>query len=318
MMRLRRTIWMAAAVVMLCFSSACGTKPEEPKENQTTQAAGVNWEDDALCVVGYIGYDRALAKEEWALAPFFLLNDQLLMPESEREYIFQTGDEVYYLLPRYDDSTVLIEEVDMNGKVSSVLYEGVQEPIVFACNMSDLYSNVRVTVTSDRDSVSFSPYISLRDGGLELPEYVQNLDVSRFFSEEMSGNDYIGNWAYVGEQDGSIYVSMLTLYGDGSADCRLGPTNSEFDFGMDGTYAIVDDSGLEDVPEGALLLRLWGGMYQRDSDGETFIDEPFSYFGIYEATVDGEGNLHLTHLRGDRLPWYWNDKDTQVFVPVMG
>lgn len=89
------------------------------------------------------------------------------------------GDETYLIVPRYDNCTVTITELEMNND-SSQLDEtknekSFQSPVIITCNPSDLYSNVRVSIQLGDDTVSFSPYFSLMDGSLETDARIPSL-----------------------------------------------------------------------------------------------------------------------------------------------
>ena len=86
--------------------------------------------------------------------------------------------EFYLIIPRYPDMAVKLYRNDINGAAPALTFESAAcVPFVVQCNISDIFSDVTVELSYGGEAVSFSPYISLKDGsvqvgerGLELPE----------------------------------------------------------------------------------------------------------------------------------------------------
>jgi len=68
---------------------------------------------------------------------------------------------------------------DMLTQTSSIFYEQPDgSPFVIGCNVSDIFPDVTVEITaSDGEKVSFSPFISLEDGSVEVGE--RGLNITR-------------------------------------------------------------------------------------------------------------------------------------------
>lgn len=77
------------------------------------------------------------------------------------------------------DATVRLLRNDMLTQTSSIFYEQPDgSPFVIGCNVSDIFPDVTVEITtSDGEKVSFSPFISLKDGSVEVGE--RGLNITR-------------------------------------------------------------------------------------------------------------------------------------------
>ena len=65
---------------------------------------------------------------------------------------------------------VLKEDFDTGEK--SVAYEDPDgKPIILHCNASDIFFDADVELTDAAGTVSFTPYISPRDGAIEIGEH---------------------------------------------------------------------------------------------------------------------------------------------------
>lgn len=80
------------------------------------------------------------------------------------------GWEYYLIIPRYEGDTVMVQPLVMDEDSAALRAEGealiYDAPFVLCCNPSDIFSNVSVTLRHGEESVTFSPYVSLRDGSV--------------------------------------------------------------------------------------------------------------------------------------------------------
>ena len=128
----------------------------------------VDGEND-LCAVLFLGYDEASA------------NDAVARLCSEHEVIhemFKNGDvvtfdahggEQYLILPKFVGTTVTVTEVQMDesGALQPVGDPLMTEaPLRVHANYSDIMPSAEITVQYGSRSVTFSPFISLKDGVL--------------------------------------------------------------------------------------------------------------------------------------------------------
>jgi|GEM_PF-1627405 len=275
----------------------------------------VEWEDDALCMIAYLGYSTVgRGLDDWQESYFFLSNPRLAGALASNGYAFITGDEAYYLLPRYDDATVLVELITMDGDVEDVLLESGSEAQLFLCNLSDLYSNCRITVTGNGESVTFSPYISLRDGELGLPDdgTVQNGGAwyGTAQGEESGYGDpqdmaaLIGTWRYTPESRTYGPLYQLDFYDDGSMGYGMGWVDSEWGWGMTGTYEIIGPGGSGTLPEGTVIFNMQSVyMLPLGDEYDPAVEAayvPTLFYGAFQIEFVGD-EIIVTHLNGDKL-----------------
>ena len=157
--------------------------PDDNQEPATGPAAAVTWNSDDLCAVSYLGYAESLGDEELNRnLEAYAQEYDLLADLSSAAMVEVPGYEVYYLVPRDENTTITIYDFFVDGEtgeesIGDVLYESTGTPILLLCNFSDLFSNCSITVTAaSGETITFAPRISLRDGGLELPDSgVQNV-----------------------------------------------------------------------------------------------------------------------------------------------
>ena len=120
---------------------------------------------ESLCSFSYLGYQYDLYSPAFDIAPLltsFPCTEQSVLVDA-------TGEDVFAIVPTNENASVTVERLEMNdnGELvpSEILYEGDGTPFLLRCNVSDIFPNTLVTVTgTDGNTLSASPFISLRDG----------------------------------------------------------------------------------------------------------------------------------------------------------
>ena len=128
----------------------------------------VDTEND-LCAVLFLGYDEASASE----AVTRLCSEYEVIHELFKDGTVVTfdahGGEQYLILPKYVGTTITVTEVQMDesGDLQPVGDPLTTEaPLRILANYSDIMPSAEITVQYGSRTVTFSPFISLKDGVL--------------------------------------------------------------------------------------------------------------------------------------------------------
>ena len=82
----------------------------------------------------------------------------------------------YLIIPRDPNATVRLYKNDMVTDSKTLFYEQTNgDAFVIGCNVSDIFPDVTVSITSGGETVDFSPYISLKDGSVQVGECGLNI-----------------------------------------------------------------------------------------------------------------------------------------------
>ena len=74
----------------------------------------------------------------------------------------------YLIIPRDPNATVRLYKNDMETDAKTLFYEQTNgDAFVIGCNVSDIFPDVTVSITSGGETVDFSPFISLKDGSVQ-------------------------------------------------------------------------------------------------------------------------------------------------------
>ena len=156
------TLLIVALVLTTGFACLMYVNSEAPSENNIT----IVWEEDNIAAMAFLGYGEYL----FALGTYTA--DTAPIPVYEIE-----GDEYYLLVPKDKDTQIKIYENDFNTMEKGKLLFDIEtaSPFVLKCNVSDIFSNVVIELVSPTKTIEFSPFLSLMDGSVVVPEDIQLL-----------------------------------------------------------------------------------------------------------------------------------------------
>ena len=111
---------------------------------------------------------------------------QYLDSEDIPVHYLSSGD-YYLVIPRYSGMELSLYKNDLETSERTLFYHDPDcEPFIIQCNVSDIFSDATIQLTYQGDTVEFSPFISLKDGSLEIGEH--GLNLTRTGSGSQSGN----------------------------------------------------------------------------------------------------------------------------------
>lgn len=211
------------------------------------------------------------------------------------------GDELYYIIPRYYDSEIVIKDA-WDGDL--VFYEGRgDEPILLLTNIGDIYTDAWVTITYKDEVLDVWPGMSGMDARLVTPEYGV-LDISpgypQFDMDEanniaMMEGDWILYYVTDGGYEEEAYITLTDYYEHG--DVR------EYKFYYSGIYNDL-------TKEGEVFYRPPIDFYDPDIDDQPnmlyisaieYGQERFQLFGKFQYEYMNNNNFRLYHLDYDPL-----------------
>lgn len=195
----------------LCFLllSGCGKTPQKPpdeteKPESTTQAEAAALErlqghiadNECMLGVGFIGYIDSESDEK-AVQQF--VNDSALASAypflKGLDEVVIEGSELYAFVPAGKTAviTVYYAEISEDGgyidRKDSPLYIGdAGEAVVLRCNLSEIYSNVLISVSDGKSTLEFHPMLSMKDGHVAAESGCYDFTDYEMTEEELAQN----------------------------------------------------------------------------------------------------------------------------------
>jgi len=131
-----------------------------PSVSQTSKIDRIPFDADQLYAVACLGYESPDGLAAYA--------EQYLDSENLPVHNI-SGGEYYLIIPRYSDMTMRLYRNSMESGEKTLMYESAEsEPFMVRCNVSDIFPDVTIQLTYQSETVEFSPYISLKDGNVEV------------------------------------------------------------------------------------------------------------------------------------------------------
>ena len=141
-------------MLLACLSLAVSCAAQPGKQDAITFAEGQYF------AAAYLGYQEMTDLDAYAR--------QYL--DSDRLPVFHLSDGDYYLLiPRYEGMELSLYRNDLDTGAPSLVYEDPDcGPFILQCNVSDIFADATVELRYEDETVTFSPFISLKDGSVDI------------------------------------------------------------------------------------------------------------------------------------------------------
>ena len=144
--------------------NATETTPSLPDgTEQTAPQSAIPFADGQLYAVAYAGFDEPEALDTWV---------ETYLNGERPETVEISEGEYYLVIPRNPGTMLRVLKEDFDTGEKSAVYEDPDgKPVILHCNASDIFFDATVELTDAAGTVSFTPYISPRDGAIEIGEH---------------------------------------------------------------------------------------------------------------------------------------------------
>ena len=154
--------YLFAVLAVLCLALTACTQAAPSEEEPAFPYENITFQEGQLYAAAYLGWEEMEGLSDYQTA--------YLKGESVPVHYISPG-EFYLIIPRYPDMAVKLYQNDINGAAPVLLFEAENcVPFVVQCNISDIFSDLTVELSYGGEAVSFSPYISLKDGSVQVWE----------------------------------------------------------------------------------------------------------------------------------------------------
>lgn len=150
------------------------TEKPDPSSSGTSQAQTskrdqIPFADGQSYAVAHLGYQQIEDLDYYV--------QRYLDSDDVPVHYLSSGD-YYLIIPRYEGMELSLYANDFNTSQSTLIYqESDCQPLILQCNVSDIFADATVELTYQGEKVSFSPFISLKDGSLDIGEH--GLDLTK-------------------------------------------------------------------------------------------------------------------------------------------
>lgn len=271
----RKLLLFCTAIFLICFFSGCvvlpGNNTSDSDESKIPGGSSVTTEPDGAEPndISLDALQKKISQSSIAVGVAFIgyvdsesteadLRAYLAGSETGKKYPFLTsaplviteGQELYAIVPPNKKATITVypssmtEDGEYSDDKSVPLYTGkTGETILLRCNLSEIYSNVLITVTDGGTAMDFRPALSMEDG--RLPEITGVYDFSVYSTytdapEEYSVEIAMAILCDTDEIKAAMKRGMRVLYTGQTIDID-GNTCKLFSVGTDHEEQFVDE-----------------------------------------------------------------------------
>lgn len=151
--------------VLVCFGLLAGCTGQ----HQASKRDSIPFTQGQLYAAAYLGYQQIDDLNYYV--------EQYLDSDQIPVHYLSDGD-YYLVIPRYSGMKLALYHNDIETLEPTLLYEDPDcRPFILQCNASDIFADATISLTYGEETAEFSPFISLKDGSVEIGD--QGLDLTR-------------------------------------------------------------------------------------------------------------------------------------------
>lgn len=150
------------ALLLVCALMLTGCAPSggDPEGTTVIKRDSIPFDDGQWYAAAYLGYQEMSGLE--AYAERYLDSDQIPI------HYLSSGD-YYLVIPRYAGISLTLLQNDIETGEAALRFEDPDcGPFILQCNASDIFADAVIRLDYEGESVEFSPFISLKDGTLDI------------------------------------------------------------------------------------------------------------------------------------------------------
>ena len=151
---MKRAFFYFPLLLCLFLLGGCGGVEEVSKRDN------IPFQEGQLYAAAYLGYQQ-IDDLDYYLERY--------LDDGELPVHYLSGGDFYLVIPRYDGMALALSRSDIETLQSTLIYEDPDCcPFLLQCNASDIFADAVIRLTYQDESVEFSPFLSLKDGSVDI------------------------------------------------------------------------------------------------------------------------------------------------------
>lgn len=130
----------------------------------------INFRDTDMFALAYLGY-----RDSSSITYY----EEKYLNTDNIDTIDISSEEHYLIIPREPNMKVEVYKESMEADPELIKKFDVAKPFIVCCNISDIFPDCKIVITSSdgNKSIEFSPYISLKDGSVQIGD--NGIDITK-------------------------------------------------------------------------------------------------------------------------------------------
>lgn len=159
-----KRILLCTFILLFCLTAGCTPPPQDDASASdgviASKQANIPFTGSQYYAAAYLGYQQ--------MTDLDFYTEQYLDSDKIPIHYLSSGD-YYLVIPRYPGMTLRLYQRDIETDGRTLFFEDPDcRPFILQCNASDIFADAVICLSYDGESVEFSPFISLKDGSVEL------------------------------------------------------------------------------------------------------------------------------------------------------
>lgn len=147
-------LFASTLLVLAALLVGCSAQP------QSSRQEAIPFTEGQLYAAAYLGYQQIEDLDYYVQQ--YLDSDQLPV------HYLSSGD-YYLIIPRYSGMELSLYRNDFDTSEPILIYQDPDcQPFLLQCNASDIFADATIRLTWEDETVEFSPFLSLKDGSVEI------------------------------------------------------------------------------------------------------------------------------------------------------
>lgn len=160
---MKKSVLSVPLFVCLGLLTGCAAQPQASKRDS------IPFTEGQFYAAAYLGYQQPDDLSYYV--------EQYLDSDQIPVYYLSDGD-YYLVIPRYTGMRLALYRNDLETLEPILLSEDPDcRPFLLQCNASDIFADATIRLTYGDETTEFSPFISLKDGSVDIGS--QGLDLTR-------------------------------------------------------------------------------------------------------------------------------------------
>lgn len=156
---MKKAPFLCTILLLFTLLTGCASSGGS-EESGTGKLDDIPFEDSQWYAAAYLGYQEMSDLDVYA---------ERYLDSSRLPIHYLSSGDYYLIIPRYAGMSLSLFQTDIETGDAVLRFEDPDcEPFVLQCNASDIFADAVIRLTYEGESVEFSPFISLKDGALDV------------------------------------------------------------------------------------------------------------------------------------------------------
>lgn len=147
-------LFVSTLLVLAALLAGCSA------QSPSSRREAIPFTEGQLYAAAYLGYQQIEDLDYYV---------QQYLDSDELPVHYLSAGDYYLIIPRYSGMELSLYRNDFDTSEPILIYQDPDcQPFLLQCNVSDIFADATIRLTWEDETVEFSPFLSLKDGSVEI------------------------------------------------------------------------------------------------------------------------------------------------------